>query len=488
MNNVEIKPYDQLNMQLSHSSGIEFLEYVSDKFADYVPNYYFMPKYQSGSWDGKIRFFHNYNRTLPYGLLFDYIKVHKKYFKTLDNLSVDPFIKDYFTGIDLDNLDFEWDLKFVPYWYQEEAIRTALKYKKGLLRIPTGSGKSIVQAYIFKILLENNYVEKPVIIVPSTTLIQQFYYDLIDYGFSEETLGVYYGKKKELDKTLTISTWQSLINFSYEALQDFDSIFVDEVHTGKAAKVNELLRNMDTQEWRLGCTGTLPSANTDLWSIKGYSGPILRSYSASELEGYISKCTVNMIQVHYKSSYTNFESFDDAKKTIFKDPFRINLIKQLINSKDESFMILVGMVEEEGQYLKDRLEESFTDKEIVFISGKTPVEDRDYWRLECDKRNDLILIATYGVFQQGINIKSLKNIIFAAPFKAEIKILQSIGRSLRQHSSKLKDGSQVYDIIDMTQYFEKQSNTRKKHYDMEGFNILNFEANERNNTFMKSVN
>ena len=114
------------------------------------------------------------------------------------------------------------------------------------------------------------------------------------------------------------------------------------------------------------------------------------------------------------------------------------------------------------------------DKKVVFLSGKDSIEEREKWRKECMKRKDLILIATYGIFKQGINIPNLKYIILAAPFKAKIRILQSIGRALRKHANKEK-GARIYDLVDKTKFFKKYGDIRIRYYDTEGFEVKEFQ-------------
>jgi superfamily II DNA or RNA helicase len=142
-------------------------------------------------------------------------------------------------------------------------------------------------------------------------------------------------------------------------------------------------------------------------------------------------------------------------------------------------LLLVGKVETEGKYLQDYLEQYFSDREIVFISGSMSMEDREFWRNKCrDPKNKLILIATYPVFQAGVDIPALGNIIFAAPFKSKIRILQSIGRALRKHITKVH-GAQIYDLVDHNnKWFATHGKIRERFYHTEKFRMIESDINE----------
>ena len=145
---------------------------------------------------------------------------------------------------------------------------------------------------------------------------------------------------------------------------------------------------------------------------------------------------------------------------------------------DDTVLLLVGKVEKEGVFLRDYFKNQNLNKEVVFLSGKTSTdEEREFWRKEATKRKDLIIIATYGIFQLGINIPPLKYLVLVSPFKSKIRVLQSIGRALRKHSEKVH-GAQIFDIVDTTKYFEDHGIRRLRHYYSEKFNVREFILNE----------
>lgn len=166
-----------------------------------------MPRYRSGSWDGKINIFDYKKRLLPFGLLFDLIKFLKK--KKKHEIKVSDEVKSlYGSDIDIDNI--QYSLNLTPRYYQDDTIKECLKYKKGCFISPTASGKSLNISYIIKTLVDLKKIKNSIIIVPTTSLILQFYEDMIEYGIDESLLGKFYADEKDWDKPILISTWQSL--------------------------------------------------------------------------------------------------------------------------------------------------------------------------------------------------------------------------------------------------------------------------------------
>lgn len=460
--NVTLDLFDPMTIRII-TEDTDYFKMMLDEFTRFVPGYQFTPKYKTGSWNGKICMINEFRGTFPYGLLMDYIRVHKKMFPR-NPLTVNQEIKQLFRGPDL---KLSYDLKFFPYSFQKDCIEACLKYRNGIIRSATASGKSLIIAYIILNLFENKKAEKAIIIVPGKGLIAQFYQDLIDYGFRADTLGMVFSKKKQWNKDIIISTWQSLSR-QPKRLDMFDCIICDEVHGAKAHQLKKILSRSTKAKYRLGFTGTLHNNDLDNWNVKSYLGPVLREYSAGFLadEGYISKCTVDVINIEYGTEYEG--DYHTIRDDVFKNEFRLKILKYLAQSLDHNVLFLVDKVEKEGEFLESIL--TNIGKEVVFLSGRDDVEVREKWRHECMKRDDICLIATYGIFQAGINIPNLKYIVLAAPFKAKIRILQSIGRALRKHADK-ENGAQIYDITDQVKFFNKYGLIRVRYYDAEDFKV-----------------
>jgi len=261
-----------------------------------------------------------------------------------------------------------------------------------------------------------------------------------------------------------------------------NDIVVSNCHSAKAHEIKKILNLCTNADYRLGFTGTMPLPPLDIWNVKSYLGPIIREYGAGQLgkEGYISKANIIIVDIKYQNDYKG--TYNEVKDEIFKNPFRLKVLKEIIRSTKGNILLLVGKVEKEGTLLKEYLETQvdFHDtlkKDIVFLHGSTKVQEREYWRKECEKRKNIVLIATYGIFQQGINIPSLKYIVLASPYKSKIRVLQSIGRGLRNHKSK-KDGAYIYDIFDDCKYLYDHGVKRERHYNSEGFELTDIVLQE----------
>jgi superfamily II DNA or RNA helicase len=470
---IEIKKFERLYIQVLTSDRHE-LSTIKEYFTAYVDGFRFMPAYQDGRWDGRVSLFNGINRTIPYGLLTDLLACVKK--NNFD-LKVDPDVIGLFKLIKEPKITE--NLSILPRDYQEDCILTLLKYGKGIIRSTTGSGKSLIIAYIINELKRLGKIKKSLIIVPTTSLVLQFYNDLIEYGFDEKNLGRVYEKYKEFEPPIVISTWQSLMR-RHTVLPMFDSFFCDEVHINKANgnEVKKILSCCTNAFIRTGFTGTLPENKLEILNVKSFIGPVLKEYLAADLaeKGYISTCNVHAINIKYDLKYSG--EYNDIKDAVFQNTFRLDLIKHIIKIINGNVLVLVGKVEKEGKLLKEYLSiHSDIGREIVFIYGKTKVEEREFWRKELEVRKNIVLIATYPIIQMGVNIPSLKYIIFAAPFKSKIRILQSVGRSLRLHAEKI-NGSHVFDLIDNCKHLYQHGDKRVRYYYTEGFKVNEYNIKE----------
>ena len=457
----------------------KYLKEMKKAFTHKVKGYYWMPRYRSGTWNGESSLITDAG-TFPYGLLPDFLKFHKKDHEDV-KLVIDEEVKNLFKG---DDIDIKYDLSLQPRPYQKESIEYCLKYTKGIIRSATASGKSLVIAYIIKNLFNNvriTKVRQALVIVPSKGLVEQFYGDMQEYGIKEKFIGRIYDKIKNVKpkdkpqqwtRAIVITTWQSLKN-NMKKLPNYDIIFGDECHQVKAHEIKKIF-SKSTARYRFGFTGTMPTDDLELLNTKAFLGPILRDYSSGLLgeQGYIAKCNVKILDIKYEFGL-EAEYYDDVKEETFTNKFRLQLIKDIVEKLDHNVLLLVGL-HKEGNLLQALLRRS--NKESVFLSGKDSVDLREDWRKRMIKESNLALIATYGIFQQGINIPNLKYLILAAPFKSKIRVLQSIGRTLRQHEDK-SEGAFVFDIVDNVKYLRRHGAKRILFYEDEGFQVEEIEFN-----------
>ena len=459
------------------TNSAKYMKAMKKAFTHKVEGYYWMPKYRAGVWNGETSLITKAG-TFPYGLLPDYLREHKKEHSDV-KLEVDDSVKSLFKG---DDVDIKFDLSLYPHPYQKEAVEYCLRYSKGIIRSATASGKSLVISYIIKNLLDNRNITKvrrAIVIVPSKQLVEQFYTDMQEYGIEEKYIGRIYDKIKnkpiQWAKTIVITTWQSLKN-NIKRLDDYDCIIGDECHQVKAHELKKIFSKSQAK-YRLGFTGTMPNDILETLNTKAFLGPVLRDYPSGLLgeQGYIAKCNVKVLNIEYPFGL-EAEYYTEVKREIFENKFRMGLIKDIVNYLDHNVLLLVGY-RREGRQLLNLLRSA--NKEATFLCGDDDVTLREEWRQRMMNETGLALIATYGIFQQGINIPNLKYLILTAPFKSKIRVLQSIGRVLRQHENK-EEGAFVFDIIDNVKYLQRHGGKRIQFYESEGFNIEELDLIEGN--------
>lgn len=473
---INFELHDPLHVRID-TEDWDYLKSVKEYFSHYVEGYKFMDAYKVGRWDGKVSIFNGVNRTIPYGNTLDLLKFHKKEWSSTP-YTLSSEVKSLFVGI---NPDYTKNLKFIPHEYQDDCISSCLKTGKGIIRSATASGKSLMISYVIKSLWEKQLINKSIIIVPSIGLVTQFYEDMSDYGIDMSLVGRVGDTWKEWDNPVVISTWQSLQNVP-ERMNDMDCVIVDEVHGAKATVLGTLLQQSPNSKWRFGFTGTMPYQELECLQVKSYLGPVLKEYSASKLAkmGYVAEAFIKMIHIDYKVNPPSKSTYNEVKDWVFNDPYRQGIIKDIILNSDGNMLILVGKVKDEGDLLKNLLieDENFSDYEIEFLSGRDSGTEREKWRKYMDEKDKkIILIATFAIFQQGINIKSLRHLILASPFKSKIRVLQSIGRTLRLHADK-DNGATVWDICDNVKHLNKHSDIRLRHYNIEQFDVTEYNVME----------
>ena len=459
-----------------------YLKSVDEELTEYVKGYQHMPKFKAGIWSGKISLFKRQYRTFAYGLLLKIIRHTKKEWPELV-YEVSDGVKGLFTGISFEG--FQDTLSFPVYDYQRKAIETAVTRAKGICQLPTASGKSLVITHIIEHINRNIEDNQSLIIVPTLQLIDQFRGDIDEYGIHAETVGRVNAKYKEFGKRIVVSTWQSMKNNLHE-LYRYNTVIIDEVHSAKADKLLEILEHTPNAQFRIGMTGTMPTHPLENMNVRSLLGPVLIKYTGKDLAnmGFISHCTVKTIKVKYNDDLNEKKNdYTFVRDEVFPNAYRLGLIKHLVKKSKNSVLILIEKIEKEGEVLEEVLKEAFPNKKIIFLSGRDKAHVRDEARKEMDITDDMVIIATYPIFQQGVNIKSLRTIILASSTKSFIRVIQSLGRSLRKHVSKLIGGAELYDICDQTKYLKDHADKRERHYVKEGHDIEEYVITERSGIY-----
>ena len=457
---IEIEYIDSVYMRIKADAGLKIE--LSEFFSLKPEGYQFSPKYKARVWDGTIRLFQPMRPVLYVGLYphlkkfcneRDYILEAPKQIGQPENIA-DGYIEE---------LAEEINCRFKPRDYQIEYINNALRNRRSLSLSPTSSGKSLI---IY--LIQQHYYRalglRTLIIVPTISLVHQMAGDFVDYGCDENDIyKIQGGVDKNTKAAIVISTWQSLVKQDKDWFSQFGCVIGDEAHTFQAKSLTTIMHKLEHCEYRHGFTGTLKSAEskTHRLILEGCFGEVKRIVSTKKLmdEGTVADFEVKAIILNHSNEVkTAFKkAMGQVKDTVRKWPAerefivnhvgRNNFIKNLVHSlENQNNLILFDLVEKHGKVLAPLLEKE--GRELHFIYGATKGEERERIRhlVENDPDKKHNILASYGVFSTGVNIKRLDNVIFASSSKSEIKVLQSIGRSLRKAEDS--QNAVLYDIAD----------------------------------------
>lgn len=447
---------------------------LSEYFTFFVPGYQFVPAYRNRIWDGKIRMFNLQTNQIYLGLL-PYIESfcnERNY--TFDYGDPRPDVEDdysvYYAKKFVDSLNIHARGEPIEIReHQLDAYIHAIQKRRALLVSPTASGKSLIIYLIFRQLHQYQNL-KGLIIVPTTSLVEQLYSDFGDYNDGEMTNvhRIYQGKEKDTDKPLTISTWQSLYKLPKEYFHQFDYIVGDEAHLFKAQSLTTILTSCVNAKYRIGLTGTLDGTKTHKLVLEGLFGTVKKVISTKELidkqqlSNFEIKCLV-LKHTDEECLKAKDYNYPEEIQYLISHEVRNKFIKNLTVSLGKNTLVLYQMVDKHGKILYDMIRETekIGNRKVFFVHGGTDTTDREEIRRIMEIEQDAIVVASFGTFSTGINIRNLHNIIFAMPTKSSIRTLQSIGRGLRQNDGK--EIATLYDISDDLR-FKKHMNYTLKHF------------------------
>ena len=436
---------------------------VSEFFTFMVPGHQFTPAFRNRIWDGKIRLFNLQNYQLYLGLM-SYLQIfcdekgyELEYSVKDTNLTSDyplyhgkKFVNELQVqsrGVDIEVRD-----------YQLEAFIAGMRNHRQLLLSPTASGKSLI-IYMFVRQFIKYHNLRGLIIVPTTSLVEQLYSDFADYStkngwnVEENVHRVYQGKDKQTNKNVVISTWQSLYTLPKEYFEQYDFIIGDEAHLFKAQSLTTIMTSLVNAKYRIGLTGTLDGTKTHKLVLEGLFGPVRKVTTTKELmdSGQVAdleiKCLVlkhddDICKLMKKAKYP-----EELEYLIFNEQ-RNKFIRNLALGLEGNTLILYQFVDKHGKILYNMIleAEKLGDRKIFFIHGKVDADAREEIRKIMETEKNAIVVASYGTFSTGINIRNLHNVVFASPSKSRVRNLQSIGRGLRNADGKTK--AVLYDIAD----------------------------------------
>ena len=461
---------------------------LSDFFCFYVPGYQFTPAYKSRVWDGRIRLADLRNFTIYHGLV-PYIETFCKERDYKLEIDADVNSTENYSVVEAEQFISTLNIPLEVRDYQLKSFVHAVRNKRILLLSPTASGKSLIIYLILRHLQIEN--KKGLLIVPTTSLVEQMYKDFADYGYDSEQYchRQYSGKEKHTNKFLTITTWQSIYKNDKEYFEQFDFVLGDEAHQFKAKSLTTILSGCSNAKYRIGTTGTLDGTQTHKLVLEGLFGPVYKATSTAELmeKGQLAAFKIKCLILKYDESICKqARSWDYQTEIdyIVKSKPRNEFIKNLVLSLKGNTLVLFQFVEKHGKELHALIKDHAKNRHVFFVFGGTDVEIRESVRAITEKEKDAIIVASYGTFSTGVNIRNLHNIVFASPSKSRIRNLQSIGRGLRLGDNKeeatLFDISDDFRIGKYTNYSLHHFVERVKIYDDEKFNYKFYNINLKN--------
>ena len=467
MKNCIINIKDEVNIRLEGLDPATRRK-CSNKLKFFLPHAYHMPAYKLGRWDGTVRFCDVGGRT---------------FLNLLDDIL--PIIMQEGYDVQINDTREKHDLVFDKvtddYWgdavwpaghiaegqnirlrdYQVDIVNKFIEHPQCLQEVATGAGKTIITATM------SSLVEKygrSIVIVPNKDLVRQTFEDYENCGLD---VGVYFGDKKDIGKTHTICTWQSLNSLLKKSkagegnIQDFIEdvicVIVDEVHQAKAEVLKELLTGVFANiPIRWGLTGTIPKSDWESASLRSSLGEVIHRLAAKELQdqGVLAKCHVNVVQTCETAEYTNYQS---ELKFLLEDKVRMKYVANMIQeiSKTGNTLVLTGRINN-GKLLQELIPDA------EFVQGAMKVTDRKEAYNEINQATNSITIATYGVAAVGINIPRIFNLVLLEPGKSFVRVIQSIGRGVR--IAKDKDFVQIWDVTSRCKFSRRHLTERKKYY------------------------
>jgi len=307
---------------------------------------------------------------------------------------------------------------------------------------------------------------KHLIIVPSTSLVAQMRKDFRSYGFDagSNIHEIMSGRDKVTEKPIVISTWQSLFRMPKSYFDQFGTVIVDECHGVKAKSITGIMTKMVNTPYRFGTTGTLDGTLTNKLVIEGLLGGVRKVTATANLieNKVLADFTVKAIVLKHQERVASNLKYQEEVDYLVSNESRNKFIKNLVLSLKGNTLVLFNYVDKHGVPLFKMIKEACDeDRKCFFVYGGTDLDTRENVRAIVETEKNAIIIASSGVYSQGINIKRLHNVVFTHPGKSRVRTLQSIGRALRRVDD---EEATLYDIVDDLTNGRQTKNFSLKHY------------------------
>ena len=400
MSHLKILKKNEVYLQIDAEPHVYYE--LADQFTFEVPGAKFMPQYQKRYWDGKIRLFNVQNGEVYVGLLdkiVQFCKDHEYTYEFVDNKYFGlPFeinemisregVNDYMTKIS----------KYKPRDYQVEGVYDALRHNRKLLISPTASGKSLMIYSIVRYFVEKG--KNTLIVVPTTSLVEQMYKDFADYGWDVGSFchKIYAGRERETDSQVIITTWQSIYKLPRKYFERFSVVVGDEAHQFKSKSLISIMTKLADAKYRFGFTGTLDGSQTHKWVLEGLFGPSYKIVKTDELmkKGHVATLDINVLLLKHPPN--KFENFEEEVQYIIGHNRRNNFIKNLALDLKGNTLILFARVEKHGEPLYNLINNNniIENRRVFFIHGGVDTENREKVREITENEDNISVFVEIG--------------------------------------------------------------------------------------------
>jgi superfamily II DNA or RNA helicase len=457
-----------------------------------IPTWKWDPRVKKGWWDGYISYFKG-DKFAPSGLWNAIMDMGEQFNMPVE---IEGLENKFDRSVDIEDFK-KWVINKMknheldPRDYQIETAHKILTYKSCLAELATSAGKSLIVYLVFAYLLEHNEGERILMIVPNVSLVVQASEDFYDYNSGNKDLKlniqqIFAGQKLRANCNIVIGTYQSLVKKKKEYFDQFTVVAVDETHKAKSASIKNILEKCQSDR-KFGVSGTIAKPGTlDRLTLMAYTGPVITQISADFLikKGFITPCRVKVIEMSYASEdvKTGFKQLtkteDDRKRLlnlektfVIQNQIRLNFLTDVLLKLKTNTLVLFHRLDY-GDAIYNMLRQK-SDREVFYIAGETDTDVREQYKAEMEDGVGKILVASYGTFSTGINVKNLHNVAFSESFKSDVIIRQSIGRGLRKHADK--DELLIIDFVDdfcsgrFTNYLFRHAIKRQEIYTEQNF-------------------
>lgn len=444
---IRITKFNDVFIKVHCDSGIA--HELSEYFTFTVPGAKFSPAYRNKMWDGKIRLFHLMRQTLYMGLLDGVHRFAKERDYIVEYDAPNDFAENDFSVATANKFIQSLELPHEIRDYQLEAFIHAVRKSRSLLLSPTASGKSLI---IY--LLSAFFVKKKIlIVVPTLGLVHQMASDFVSYGCPADLIHkIYAGQSKDTDTRFVVTTWQSVYELPKGWFDQYGVVIGDEAHQFKSKSLVSIMEKLVNCKYRFGFTGTLDGTLTNKLVLEGLFGTVKQVTTTAELmkSKTVADLKIKSLVLSYEDETRQLfakskPTYADEIQYLTTNVNRNKFLTNLVSSLEKNTLLLFNLIDH-GKMLESSLREVNPGKDIFLVYGKVEGEEREEIRKYVEDNSNVIVVASYKTFSTGVNIQNLHNVVFGAPSKSRVRVLQSVGRGLRKNEVKLD--ATLYDIAD----------------------------------------